>query len=561
MGYKNKKYQLYDETDSSSQYSTKFKQKKTGLPATGKHPSKLSSGVRERNNSNQTRNTIRDRQRKLKYQHSLQDDISMLSLQPSASNHSISSHTPTRTRGSSSAYATPTKPKPVTTNSPFNTTIAPGTLTPLKATPSTTSLASSFSTSTLNTTLSPRTKSNVQNSVISYLFTILFPSDQNHNIPHFQLPTSAPPIPAAGEQYDHFYDDDEDDDSVISITPVDGKWFHQLLLTHFLADYESSGHASAFILQESTKAIPENATVSALLEDFLPPFITNMVFAIYFDNNYIVSPKVAVLKALYKNYPSSRTIIMRNISDVLHTYNNNTGDVATSPLQQTGDTPAAAVGFQVLEIIEFVVSYDTFLRQSKVEDTPPSQNHLQHAHNMITAMIVYFKYSKSTTNELFDFVSKILTIYIFNSSQEFYDQLLCLLLRSCPQHNATVVVGYMKLLTIVLSYYPHMIPAPCPPSGPLLVHRSYPTSPLVHKSLVKLLDQCNSDHFKVSTEAINIVTSEVILCKYMLVDYPAEPSKFYLKMLFAKLVSNKKHWNIIVRELSDTKYDMLLDYY
>lgn len=36
---------------------------------------------------------------------------------------------------------------------------------------------------------------------------------------------------------------------------------------------------------------------------------------------------------------------------------------------------------------------------------------------MITSMIVYFKYSKSTTNELFEFVSKILTIYIFNSSQ------------------------------------------------------------------------------------------------------------------------------------------------
>lgn len=126
-------------------------------------------------------------------------------------------------------------------------------------------------------------------------------------------------------QYDHFYDDDEDDDSVISITPVDVKWFQQLLLTHFLADYESSAHASASILQASTKAIPENATISALLDDFLPPFIANMIFAVYFDNNYIVSPKVAVLKALYKNLPQSRTIIMRNVSNVLHTYNNNTG--------------------------------------------------------------------------------------------------------------------------------------------------------------------------------------------------------------------------------------------
>ena len=144
---------------------------------------------------------------------------------------------------------------------------------------------------------------------------------------------------------------------------------------------------------------------------------------------------------------------------------------------------------------------------------------------------------------------------------EFYDQLLRLLLRSCPQHNATVVVGYMKLLSIVLTYYPHVIPAPAVISGPLSMHRNYPTSPLVHKSLMKLLEQTTSNHFKVSSEAINLVTSDMMLCKYMLVDYPSEPSKYYLKALIARLVSNKKHWNIIVRELSDTKYDMLLDYY
>lgn len=119
----------------------------------------------------------------------------------------------------------------------------------------------------------------------------------------------------------------------------------------------------------------------------------------------------------------------------------------------------------------------------------------------------------------------------------------------------------MKLLSIVLTYYPHVIPVPVVNSGSLSVHRNYPTSPLVHKSLMKLLEQTTSNHFKVSSEAINLVTSEMMLCKYMLVDYPTDPSKYYLKALIARLVSNKKHWNIIVRELSDTKYDMLLDYY
>ena len=352
------------------------------------------------------------------------------------------------------------------------------------------------------------------------------------------------------------------------------------------------------------KSSVANRTKVSLLEDYITlDLVNDLVLQLCHDDDRVMSPRLSVLKALYKNCPSMKGAIINVLE--LATYNRVLRCKEKTELAKSRNMHYDEASKHVLRQDFSELSSGNQDKEALGGESSPT---LQFDHDGSIVELTLFivvtessshsatKQSDQTPSTLCDtiirVVSNVMRCYGSHLSSAVGSVETCPLLqgvvdiiRTLFQHfssrDDSSCCSVEALLDKILKYFPrgdtmrelafwHVIASALPfvsssnihqmkSLEPQLVSRlSYSKIPSSQRLMKKLINAVSSSNFKIANKTIQVVMNQEILEKFFLSSDESNDNS-WVEGLVSALRNNRQHWHISIRELSENALDILMD--